>query len=119
SMLASRVSLEGPLGKGSWQIAGRRSTIGPVLEVLRESASVIPDKYHFYDANGKIDLQISSKNRFSLGIYGGNDHVVFPLAGQSSFNMDYGNRTINAGWKHLASDNFLASFSFSGSNYFK
>ena len=51
-LLASRVLLEGPWSKGSWMVALRRSTLEPVLAVLRnQDINGIPDSFYFYDLN--------------------------------------------------------------------
>lgn len=118
-MLASRLMVEGPAGKkASWYLAARRSTIGPVLDMLRNSTSGIPEDYHFYDLNGKFDLVPSLKNRFSLSLYAGEDKILFPVTEQASLTMNYGNQSARASWEHLYSPTFSSQFSISGTHYF-
>lgn len=119
SMLASRIAVEGPVPKGSWKISSRRSTIGPVLEVLRNHASGVPDDYHFYDSNASLSLHPTAKDIFNLNMYAGKDHIVFPVAGESALIMDYGNQTANLNWEHSFSSNFYSTITLSGSRYFK
>lgn len=47
-MLDSHGVLEGPIPKGSILLAFRRSTMGPVLSVLRKSIEMVPDQFYFY-----------------------------------------------------------------------
>lgn len=118
-MLASRLMIEGPAGRAaSWYIAARRSTIGPLLDMLRKSTSGIPDDYYFYDINGKFDLVPSTKNRFSLSLYAGEDKILFPVSEQASLTMNYGNRSARANWEHMHTPAFTSRFSVSGTHYF-
>ncbi len=117
-LLASRLSLEGPLGKGSWMFAARRSMVEPILAALRESQRGIPDKFYFYDINAKVNYDAGQRDRFSLGMYTGTDKLVISPAEDFDIDLPYGNRTANLTWTHLFSHQLFANFTFTGSRYF-
>ena len=50
SLISSRATLEGPLGSGSWMLAGRRTYIDPVLKAVRGASDELDELgYFFYD----------------------------------------------------------------------
>src|SRR6056297_467190 len=117
-LLASRASLEGPLGNGSWMLAFRRSTLEPVLAALRSSVDGIPDKFYFYDVNGKISNDITENDRLSLAFYTGNDNVSIPFQDDANINLKYGNQTISGQWRRIISENLFSFVTVTGSRYF-
>lgn len=117
-LLASRASLEGPIGNGSWMLAFRRSTLEPVLAVLRESVDGVPDKFYFYDVNGKISNDITENDRLSLAFYAGNDNVSVPFQDDANINLKYGNQTISGQWRRIISENLFSFITVTGSRYF-
>lgn len=117
-MLASRASVEGPLKKGSWMLAVRRSTLEPLLEMLRQSQDNIPDHFSFLDVNGKINYDAGADNKLSLAFYAGNDHLRFPFAEDAGVRLDYGNQMLSSRWTHLFSKKIFSTFTLTGSRYF-
>ncbi|MBX2819201.1 MAG: TonB-dependent receptor [Rhodothermaceae bacterium] len=117
-MLASRISLEGPLQKGSWMVAARRSTVEPILAALRETEEGIPDTFYFYDVNAKLNFDASKKDRFSLGVYTGKDKLVMSPVEDFDIDLPYGNRAANLTWTHIFSPDLFANFTVTGSQYF-
>ncbi|SHK16960.1 TonB-dependent receptor [Rhodothermus profundi] len=118
-MLASRLLLEGPYRWGSWMIAFRRSTIEPLLAVLRsQNVEGAPDRFYFYDLNSKLNIDASANDRLSLAFYAGMDALKLPFLEDSQLRVSYGNRTATVGWMHLFSEQLFASFRVTGSYYF-
>jgi hypothetical protein len=117
-LLASRASLEGPLGNGSWMLAFRRSTLEPVLAVLRNSVDGVPDKFYFYDVNGKISNDITENDRLSFAFYAGNDNVSVPFQDDANINLKYGNQTVSGQWRRIISENLFSFVTVTGSRYF-
>ncbi|MEX2604011.1 MAG: TonB-dependent receptor [Gracilimonas sp.] len=117
-MLASRVSVEGPYSKGSWMLAARRSTLEPLLAGLRQTIDGVPNKFYFYDFNGKINLDATKNDKFSLAFYTGKDRVSFPFTDDAEFNLDYGNQTLSGNWTHIFSEKLFSNFVLTGSRYF-
>lgn len=117
-LLASRASLEGPYSKGSWMFAIRRSTLEPMLAVLRQTQDNIPDSFFFMDLNGKVNFDANSDNKFSLAFYSGIDDLNFPFAEDASILLNYGNQTLSSSWTHIFSEKLFSNFTVTGSRYF-
>ncbi len=118
-LLASRALVEGPHKRGSWMLAVRRSTVEPLLAIARnQDVEGIPNTFYFYDANGKVNVDINQDNRLSLSFYSGQDVVDVPIADQVSARLRYGNRTLSTNWTHLFSDRLFSNFTVTGSHYF-
>jgi hypothetical protein len=117
-LLASRLAVEGPYKKGSYMLAARRSTIDPVLAVLRSTDTNVPDRFYFYDINGKVNLDAGSNDKINLAFYGGQDKVLFPFAADSKFDLLYGNRTASLNWTHIFSGRLFSNFTATGSRYY-
>ncbi len=117
-LLASRASVEGPYRYGSWMLAVRRSTLEPVLAVLRESVDNVPDLFYFYDINGKINLDASPDDRLSVAFYTGNDNVSLPFLEDARIRLQYGNQTLSTQWRRIISDRLFSTLTVTGSRYF-
>lgn len=120
SMLATSTTLEGPIdGKnGSWLFSLRRSTLDPVLNVLKQSYDDIPQSFYFLDINSKVNLNINPQDRLSFSLYSGKDKLNFPFADQTGIKLNYGNQLVSTTWKHTFSDELKSSVNISGSRYF-
>lgn len=117
-LLASRISAEGPTGSGSWMLAFRRSTLEPLLAVLRSTTDNVPDRFYFYDINGKINFDAYENDRLSLAFYSGNDSVLFPFGNDASISLRYGNQTASAQWRRILSERLFLKTTATGSRYF-
>jgi len=118
-LLASRVMVEGPHPRGSWMLALRRSTLEPVLGVLRkQDLNAIPDRFYFVDANGKVNFDVSADDRVSLSFYAGRDVLDVPIFEDATIGLRYGNSTISGNWTHLFSERLFSNFTVTGSRYF-
>lgn len=118
-LLASRAIVEGPHPMGSWMLAVRRSTLEPLLAALnRQDVEGIPDGFYFYDVNGKLNLDLSQDDRFSVAFYAGTDNLDFPFSEDAQVNVRYGNRTMSANWTHIFSDRLFGNLTLTGSRYF-
>ena len=120
-LLASRALIEGPLpvGKGSFMLAARRSTLEPLLAAL-QSADIdgLPERFYFYDVNGKVNVDADASNRLSASFYAGRDFVRVPFLEDAEVRLIYGNRTGSLNWTHLFSPRLFSTFTFTGSHYF-
>lgn len=118
-LLASRAFVEGPYSRGSWMLAVRRSTLEPILAVLREQeVDGIPDSFFFIDINGKINFDASQNDRLSVAFYGGTDKLDLPFVDDARIDLSYGNRTLSANWTHIFSQRLFSNFTFTYSRYF-
>ena len=121
-LLASRVGVEGPIPgvPGSYSFNARRSTLEPLLAVLREQLDEdgIPESFYFYDLNGKVSVDLSPNDRISVASYAGRDQVVVPFGDDARFDLDYGNRTGSIAYNRVPSGTAFAQTRLTASRYF-
>jgi hypothetical protein len=107
SLISSRLMSEGPLGQGSWMVAGRRTYIDPVLRLIRGAVDDLDGLgYWFYDINAKVNTQLTPNDNLMISAYGGNDHLDIGLADSTSsfaFGNRWGNRALTGRWTHVFS----------------
>ncbi|MEM0960958.1 MAG: TonB-dependent receptor [Bacteroidota bacterium] len=121
-LLASRVGVEGPIPgiEGSYSFNARRSTLEPLLAVLREQLDEdgIPESFYFYDLNGKVTVDVTPNDRVSFATYAGRDQVVVPFGDDARFDLDYGNRTGSLSYNRILSGTAFAQTRLTASRYF-
>jgi carboxypeptidase-like protein/TonB-dependent receptor-like protein len=118
-LLASRAMLEGPHPWGSYMVAFRRSTLEPVLAVLRGAdIDGIPDGFYFFDINAKVNLDIGANDKVSVSTYSGRDVLDLPVVDSTRLLLAYGNRTVSLNWTHLFSGSLFSNFTLTSSRYF-
>jgi len=116
-LIASRLNLEGPLGKGkndegkgSWIIAGRRSYVDVFLNLLDDFKN---DVLFFHDLNAKVNYNFGEKDRVFLSGYFGRDRLNLG----SILGNDWGNRSFTFRWNHLYSNRLFGNLSLTSSKY--
>jgi hypothetical protein len=122
-LLASRLTLEGPLqkDKASFMVSGRRTYFDLITRGVNNANrdnpgfSPIPD-YYFYDLNTKINYNLGPKDHLYISGYFGRD--VFGFNGDFfDFNFNWGNATGTARWNHVFGPRLFANTTFTYSNY--
>jgi hypothetical protein len=123
-LLASRLTLEGPIQKerSSFVVSARRTYIdlftrgiNRVQQNNGSDANPIPD-YFFYDLNAKANFQIGEKDQIFISGYFGRD--VFNFTGDVfNFNFDWGNATGTLRWNHIFSSRLFVNNTFTVSDY--
>jgi len=108
-VVSSRGLVEGPLGKGSFLVAGRGTYAHLFLKAFDN-----PNIAYFYDLNTKITLPINDKNRLLLSGYFGRDVVAF----DNTFVNTYGNTVVNLRWNTLFSNRVFGNLSLIYSDYY-
>ena len=106
SLVSSRLMSEGPMGRGSWMAAGRRTYIDPALRAVRRSVDGLGLGYWFYDLNAKINTQLTPDDNLMVSAYGGDDHLDISVSDNTdtlSFGNEWGNRALTGRWTHLFS----------------
>lgn len=101
-LIASRLSLEGPLlkNKSSFIISARRTYIDQIAKAVAKK-SIGGNGYFFYDINAKADYLINKNNRLMLTFYTGADDFSYNKTtdGRSrSFNTFWGNTVAGINW---------------------
>ena len=107
SLISSRFMSEGPLGKGSWMAAGRRTYIDPALRAVRRAVDDLDGLgYWFYDLNARINTQLTPDDNLMISAYGGDDHLDISVGDSTNtlgFANEWGNRALTGRWTHLFS----------------
>jgi hypothetical protein len=114
--ISSRLSLEGPIGDGSWFIGGRRTYLDLIKLFLKEDPeSPIPD-FGFYDVNAKITQNITENDKITLSGFLTSDDLVYNSPG-IIFNMDIGNQLAAFNWTHIFNNSMFANLNASYTRY--
>ncbi|MDA0712252.1 MAG: TonB-dependent receptor plug domain-containing protein, partial [bacterium] len=116
SLIASRLTLEGPTRKGSWIVSGRRTYVDPLLSILRTDSTDVPS-YYFYDLNAKINQDISEDNKLQVSGYFGRDDLTFDVDPDTFFKIRWGNSAFTGKWTHVFSPTVFGNFMIAGSKY--
>ena len=118
SLISGRLLTEGPVGQGSWMLAGRRTYLEPVLSAIRSRGMDIPLNYYFYDFNGKVN-QRWGDDTFTVSTYWGQDDLRIDLEDddESFVDLRWGNRALTARWTRVFSPTLFGHFMAAGSSY--
>ena len=122
-LVSARVAVEGPLplNRGSFALSGRRSYVDPLVEfLLAEGIDLdIPD-YYFYDTNGKLNLDLSTKSTLNLSGYWGNDDLYVdygPEYNRTETNLSWGNSLFTSRFRQVLGRNLFFSANAAVSQY--
>lgn len=106
-LIASRLSLEGPIkkDKSSFMISARRTYVDLLVKpFVSKKSSFHGSGYYFYDLNAKANYTFSDRNRLYLSGYFGRDVFNFVSKERTfSTNIPWGNATATLRWNHLFS----------------
>jgi hypothetical protein len=132
-LIASRLTLEGPIGKKkkvSYMISGRRTYLDIFMRpiVKSQSGGTLDAGYFFYDLNGKVNFNLGKKDHLYLSGYFGNDDFFarenYKNSGPSgqeknSFKSDlkWGNVTAVARWNHEFNRKLFGNLTVYNSRY--
>lgn len=119
-LIASRLTLEGPISKdkASFIVSGRYSyagltangagLLGQQLRIpgLRDFSA--NNEINFYDLNAKVNYKITDKDHLFLSAYTGSDHFYYYAIDDNS-SMDWGNITGTARWNHVFNPKIFAN----------
>ncbi len=109
SLIASRLTLEGPIGEdASFMVSGRRTYFDLLTAI--SGLGGIPS-YYFYDLNAKLNYKIGENDRIFVSGYFGNDVLAQPAGSAFNFGLDWGNATGNLRWSHIVSPTLFTNFS--------
>jgi hypothetical protein len=111
-LIASRLTIEGPIikGNGSFIISGRYSyaglnantggMLGQKIGIGSLNDFNNNNEINFYDLNMKSNYKINGNNHIFLSAYLGSDHFYYSAIDDNS-SMDWGNITGTARWNHI------------------
>ncbi len=117
-LIASRLTLEGPIqkGKSSFMVSGRRTYIDvltrPFVNNMEKLKRFKGSGYYFYDFNLKANYRISDRDRLYLSGYFGRDVFSFKSpSGSFTIKMPWGNQTASLRWNHLFNEKLFVNTS--------
>ncbi|MFA6107442.1 MAG: TonB-dependent receptor [Candidatus Latescibacterota bacterium] len=116
SLLASRLTVQGPALKGSYLVSGRRTHLDPLLKVAEDKLDAKRFRYNFYDLQGKTHQVLSHDDQVTVAAYQGNDALLYRFD-EFDFDLSWGNRTISTKWTHVFDGNLFGNFMFTGSRF--
>jgi len=123
-LLASRLTVEGPLGKSKragYMLNARRTYVDLITDQVNRIREGQPDVdpipgYNFYDLNAKVGFDVSSRDRVEVSGYFGRDRFRFDNE-DFEFRFNWGNATLAAQWQHLSSDRLSITTAATLSDY--
>ena len=99
SLLSTRGVMEGPVYRGGYAVAGRRTYFDQLSGLVSDRYSDIPElPYFFSDLQWKVWSQITSSHRVTIAGYSGTDDLSLALGGNGGlsyavdFDWEWGNR---------------------------
>lgn len=130
STIASKLTLEGPIGeKTSFLVSGRRTYIDVLARPLIAAAfSSGGDEgtagYNFYDLNFKLNHKFSAKDKVYFSMYNGLDRFLIRAKSnyEDGFNefetgFDWGNLAFIGRWNHLINEKLFSNVTFNYTRY--
>jgi hypothetical protein len=131
-LVASRLTIEGPVGKNtSFIVSGRRTYIDVLASPLIRNASKGEERagYYFYDLNAKINHRINETNRIFLSAYTGNDKAYahsrysnnttppFSSSSREDLGLGWGNTTTALRWNSIITKKLFSNVTATYSRY--
>lgn len=121
-IVSARASLEGPLpnNRGSYAGSFRRTYMDLALDAIRPVVDIDVPDYYFYDANSKMNLDLTDRTTLTVAGYWGNDRLDFDFGPEDSrihMLMAWGNRTMSTRLRHALGNNMFLSVSGALSQY--
>lgn len=102
-IIASRLTLEGPIkkGKSSFLLSGRR-TYADMIAKLSGAEDAKNSTLYFYDLNLRMDYKLSDKDKLTVSGYLGQDKLGL----DKIVSTDWGNTSASIRWNRLFNDKF-------------
>jgi outer membrane receptor for ferrienterochelin and colicin len=131
-LIASRLTVEGPVkkGKSSFIVSARRTYADLLLRPVLAMQGRGDLGYYFYDLNAKFNFKPDPRNRFYFSIYGGQDKGFSKNRSSSTDNvtaitidqkdkakMKWGNIVSALRWNHVLSPKLFSNVTATYSQY--
>lgn len=111
SMIASGISIDGPIDpQTTFMISGRRFYADILVGLFTSPTEEMPT-YYFYDLNVKINRKLGDRDRLYVSGYFGRDVLASEPSESNSIDVGWGNATANIRWTRLLSDDLFLSTS--------
>lgn len=133
--LSAKAMIEGPIkkGKSSYILTARRTYLDALLNpILSGTYSQGPGQkqgYYFLDLNGKLNFQLSPKDKLYISAYYGKDKFYneqkpyeYLYDGniygfERKDNLQWGNKLLSARWTHRFNNKLFANFTLNHTDY--
>ena len=126
-VISSNVMVEGPIikDKASFMVSGRTTYLDllmmPLMKIVSDG---VTGGYYFFDLNGKLNFNLSKKDKLYLSAYFGRDkfHVAqsdhsYGAVDKYRMGLAWQNATTTARWNHLFTNKIFSNLSFVFSDY--
>jgi hypothetical protein len=133
SLIASRITLEGPIKKdvASFIVSARRTYLDVLARPFIKSQLAKEGKagslgYYFYDLNAKLNWKVGSRDRLYLSAYRGYDNFYYNERdaqerpddyNRSDNSLGWGNLTGALRWNHVVNDKLFLNTHLTYSQY--
>lgn len=118
SFLSTNATVEGPLPKGSWLVAGRRTYLDWATKTLKHNGVIDDDfPYYFYDLNLKLTRDFSNGDRLTPSAYFGRDVLQLTSSTDDQIKMVWGNATYSMPFVHVWTHKLFSTNTIAGSFY--
>ncbi|NOZ04692.1 MAG: TonB-dependent receptor [FCB group bacterium] len=108
SMISSKLLAEGPIPKGAWVVAARRTYVDKMLAGFRKlNLTDFELPYYFYDVQANVFQNITDNDRLSFSAYFGDDVLDWTAA---NMYFSWGNKTISSRLRHIFSQSLFSNF---------
>ncbi len=115
-LLSSKISIEAPIIKNKMSlIVSARANILPIFRLMGTGLS-----YNFYDLNAKLNYRLSSKDKFFLSFYMGDDILSVNEKTDISKHQNkvkWGNTLVSFRWNHIYNNKLFSNLTFSNTYY--
>ena len=130
-IVASRLTVEGPISKNtSFIVSGRRTYIDILASPLIRAATEGDETagYYFYDLNAKVNHRFNERNRVYLSVYTGDDRAYGRSqysytdgsgteSNEDNFGLNWGNITTAARWNSVITPKLFSNVTATYSRY--
>jgi hypothetical protein len=117
SLVASRVSVDGPLSSTATFAVSARRTYLDLFTMLAGGSATLPN-YYFYDLNAKFTVNLGSNDRISFSGYMGKDVLSTSQGtGKSQGDIGWSNMLGSVRWMHIVSPSLFFNVSLFSTTY--
>ncbi len=115
-LISTRLSLQGPVGNGSFFLGGRRTYLDLITSLLPDDPeNPLPD-FFFYDVNGKLTQTLGEDDVLQVSGFASED-VLGLEGGGLAFDLGLSNYVGGLRWTHTFADDLFYSMNATYSRY--
>ncbi len=115
-LISTRLSLQGPIGEGSYFIGGRRTYLDLITSILPEDPEEPLPDFHFYDVNAKVTQTLGEDDVVQLSGFASEDNLALE-GGGLAFELGLSNYVGGLRWTHTFAEDLFFSLNGTYSRY--